>query len=719
MFRTKRVPVVLQMGAADCGAACLAMILGYWGGQIALESCRTLMGSGQHGATALMIAKAARELGLETAAFRHTPQGLADVSLPALLHWQGVHFVVLEAYGEREVKIIDPAVGRRTLTPAEFAAGYSGVTLTFAPGPNFAAVMAAHAAQTPPSNWRGYVGRVLAVPGSKMMLVWLCIASLVLQLAGLILPVATWLVVEQILPNLNSPSLALLGAGAAAAVLAQASLSYGRDLLVIRLQQRLDSVLTPNFFSHLLRLPAKFFQQRTTGDLISRLEGNATVRELITSGVLTGLLDGGLSLLYLFILYAQSPLFGLVVTGAALGHFLLLRHTGGRVHELTQMELATRAEEQSLAVQIVRGSEAIKAAGAEEWMLAEWKKRFRANLRVSVGRGRYVARINGALQLLNLATPLLLLWLGVGVVQSGQLSLGEMLGLVVLASACLDPLGNLASHLHRTQHIWAYLERLGDVLETAPEEPAPSSGQIHLKGAIQVEKLSFSYTKDEFFSLKEISFAIAPGESIAIVGATGAGKSTLVRVLLGLYQPQQGLIRYDGQPLSELGLTRLRRAIGVVLQDALLLSGTIRENIALQQPEMPMSQVVEAAKLATIHDEIARLPMAYETHVGEGGSGLSGGQRQRIALARALASKPAILMLDEATSHLDAATEQRILNNLAQLPATRLTIAHRLSSARSADRILVLDAGQIVESGTHNALVAQGGLYSRLWAAAA
>jgi len=702
------------MSAADCGAACLAMILRYWGGRAAMRTCQAALGGGQNGATALMIVRAARSFGLDAQAFRHTPQGLADAPLPAILHWQGVHFVVLEAYGEKAVKIVDPALGRRTLTPTEFAAGYSGVTLTFAPGPEFAGVMAVRTQEAPPTSWRAYARRVLAVPGSRKLLVWLFVASLFLQLAGLLLPAVTWLVVERILPQPDRGSLALLGGTVAMAVLAQAGVVYLRDRLVIRLQRKLDGALIPDFFGHLLRLPYAFFQQRTTGDLLSRLEGNGAVRELITSGVLTGLLDGGLSLLYLFILYAQSPLFGLVVTGTALGHFLLLAATGERVHEYSQMELATQAEEQSLAVQIVRGIESVKTAGAEAWILAEWGKRFGATLRASAVRGRYVAGVNAALQFLSIATPLLLLWIGVGAVESGQLSLGQMLALVVLASSSLAPLGNLAAHIHRGQQVWAYLERLGDVLDAQPEEQTVEPSAAALQGGLEVEGLTFRYGEEGLFGLHDISFSVAVGESIAIVGPTGAGKSTLARLLLGLYRPQAGVIRYDGRSLDEIGLTCLRREIGVVLQESFLLSGTIRENIALQEPEMPLAQVVEAAKLAAIHDEIARLPMGYESRVGEGGSGLSGGQRQRIALARALATRPTVLILDEATSHLDAVTEQAIQRNLDGLAVTRLIIAHRLSSVRSADRILVLEAGRVVEDGTHAALIAQGRVYSRL-----
>lgn len=695
MFRSKRVPVVLQMSAADCGAACLSMIVGYWGGRLSRAACQEAVGGGQNGVTALMIVQAARQMGLTVEAFRHTPGGLAQAGLPAIVHWRGVHFVVLEKYAPGRVTIVDPGLGRRTLTPEAFAAGYSGVTLTFAPGPDFAERMAALGQTAPPFTWRAFARRVWAVDGATGLMAQLLAASLALQAAGLILPLATWLVMEVLLPDAGAYNLALLGGGLAVAALAQSAVAYVRDLLLLRLQQRLDSHLIPDFFTHLLRLPYAFFQQRTSGDLLARLEGNGALRELVAAGVLTGLLDGGLALLYLILLYAQWPIFGLVVTGVALAQFGLLARTGARVYELSQMELAMQAEEQSLAVQSLRGIESVKAAGADGWIGDQWRRRFDASLAASLARGRYVAGLNGLLALLGHVTPLLLLWLGVGAVTAGSLSLGQMLALVVLAGSALAPLGSLADRISQGQRIWAYLERLGDVLATQPEEPVEPPDSEPLEGGIRVSHLSFRYAREDAFGLHDISFEVAPGEQVALVGPTGAGKSTLVRLLLGLYRASEGVIRYDGRPLEEIGLTHLRGGIGVVMQDAFLLSGSIRENIALHQPDMPQEEVEAAARLAAIHEEIVRLPMGYETRVGEGGSGLSGGQRQRVVLARALATRPRILILDEATSHLDPATAALIQRNLDGLGATRLVIAHSPESTRHADRVLVLEGGRL------------------------
>jgi ABC-type bacteriocin/lantibiotic exporter with double-glycine peptidase domain len=323
--------------------------------------------------------------------------------------------------------------------------------------------------------------------------------------------------------------------------------------------------------------------------------------------------------------------------------------------------------------------------------------------------------VDTAMMGLRTFSPLLLLWLGAWQVLNGAMSLGTMLALNALAAAFLMPLASLVTNGQRVQVVGAYLERIADVLDAEPEQDLQAvQATPPLTGQIELKQVSFGYAPNAPLVLRDVSVTIEPGQKVAIVGRSGSGKSTLAKVLLGLYTPTEGAILYDGMPLQQLNYRTLRSQCGVVLQDAFLFSGSIRQNIAFNDPTLSLDHVVHAAQLAAIHDEILGMPMAYETLVAEGGSGLSGGQRQRLSLARSLAHQPTILLLDEATSHLDVVTENLVDQNLSQLACTRIVIAHRLSTVRNADLILVVENGMIMEQGTHGELLAREGHYATL-----
>jgi len=389
--------------------------------------------------------------------------------------------------------------------------------------------------------------------------------------------------------------------------------------------------------------------------------------------------------------------------------------TGRRVRALVERDLATQAASQDYLVEALTGIGTVKAAGAEERAVEHWSNLFFANLNVSLRRSQLSALIDTAMTTLRTLSPLLLLWVGAFQVLNGSMSLGTMLALNALGLAFLSPLSSLVTTGQQFQLVGAHLERIADVLDATPEQdPLTVQPSPRLTGRIELRDLSFRYAPDAPLVLKHLSLTIEPGEKIALVGRTGSGKSTLALLLLGLYPPTEGEILYDDMPLSCLDYRTLRSQFGVVMQEAFLFSGSIRQNIVFNDPAMSMEKVIEAARLAGILEEIAQMPMAFETHIGEGGMGLSGGQRQRISIARAVAHHPSILILDEATSHLDVVTEEAVDQNLSQLRCTRLVIAHRLSTVRNADRILVLDGGELVESGTHEALLALNGRYAEL-----
>jgi ABC-type bacteriocin/lantibiotic exporter with double-glycine peptidase domain len=686
------------------------MVLSALGRPTPVAECRERMDVGQGGVTALAIVQAARALGLRVRSWRLAPDELAAVALPAIVHWQGNHFVVVERWSPQSVIIVDPAIGRRRLSAEAFAEGFSGVVLTFAADPTVAPRRAA----TQPS-WFAYLRPILALPAARGLLARAIGLSLLLQLFGLALPLTVAFVIDHVLPGRQIDILPLLGAGILLLVLIQALLSHGRALVLIQLQLYLDGHLMQRFFAHLLRLPLRFFQERTAGDLHQRLESNTTIREVVTGYLLATVFDGTLALVYLGIVLFQAPVFGFLVLAIGLMQVLLLARFAPTLHALTQQDLVAQANEQGHLVEVLTGINTIKAAGGEQWAFARWSGLFQQSLQIGGRRSSLAAQLDTTLEALSMLAPLLLLWVGAWMVLGGMLSAGTMLGLTVLAIACLAPLRSIVIHAQQLQLIRAHLDRLIDVMEVRPEQagqivqPAPRPS-----GRIELRDISFRYATQTPLVLRDISLTIEAGQRVVIVGRTGSGKSTLARLLLGLYPPSTGTISYDGRALQDVDCQSLRSQFGVVPQETFIFSGTIRQNIALHEAGMSLEQVVRAAQQAAIHEDIMQLPMGYDTMLIGGDGGLSGGQRQRIALARALVRQPAILLLDEATSHLDRQTEWLVEQNLSKLAGTRIVIAHRLSSIRQADMIVVLHHGQLVEQGTHEELLANDSIYAGL-----
>ena len=706
----KRVPVILQMTPHECGAACLAMVLSYHGRATTLTECRRYVRSGRDGLTARAIAEAARSLGLRVRALSLEPAGLAQVRGPAIVHWGFDHFLVLEHWSPQSVEVVDPATGRRRLTAEEFAAGFTGVILLMEPGADFRP-------QGPQDklSWHSFLRQIMRAPGAARMLAQILGISALLQVLGLIFPLFTLVVVDTILPAQDVSALMVLASGMAILVVSQVIFSYLRSALALYLETRLDVEVMLGFFEHMLRLPFRFFQERTSGDLLMRLGSISVIREELTGQTVSVILDAALVVVYLVILLVWQPIFGFVVLAFGGVQVVLMLSSTRRLYELAERDIAAQAESQSYLVEALTGIATLKVAASEDRALSHWSNLFFKQLNVSLRRSHMTMLVDTGGEALDSLAPVVLLWIGAMLVFAGDMSLGVMLAASSLAMSFLDPLASLVATAQQVQLVGAHLERIADVFDTKPEQdaqqvqPAP-----RLTGHIEVRNVSFRYHPGAPWAVRHCSVTIEPGQKVAVVGRSGSGKSTLAMLLLGLYPLEEGAVLYDGLPLSDLNYRTVRRQFGVVLQEPTLFSGSIRRNIAAHDPALSLEEISEAARLAAIDEEIAGLPMGYETVIAEGGVDLAGGQRQRLAIARALAHRPAILLLDEATSHLDAITESIVDQNLSDLNCTRIVIAHRLSTVRNADLILVLDNGVIVERGTHEHLLALGGVYAAL-----
>lgn len=698
-----------QLELTDCGAACLAMSLARIGLAVSLRELRDVMGVGRDGLDAGVIVDTARRLGAEArgvavdvADIRHLPPG-------TILHWEFNHFVVLEQVRRGRAVILDPRNGRRHVSYMQLGKSFTGVALLIEPGTDLR--------RSP--RVRGHAWRHLAPAlRQRALLAQIAVTSLLVQVLGLAFPLLIGSVVDRVVPGRDAALLAILCAGLAVMVVYQLFASFVRAHLLLHLRTYLDLAVTRGFIGHLVDLPYAYFLRRSAGDLMARVNSNAMVREILTSRAISTLLDGALASLYLGLLFAKSPPMGALVLGIALLQLGILVISKGAVARLASESFEAQARAQSYLVQLLAGIQTLKATGSEREAVERWTALFIDETNLVLARGRLTALIDAASGTLRLAAPLAVLSFGATRVLSGDLTLGAMLALSALASGFLVPLSALVGVGQLVPILRSYMARIDDVLDEPAEASSSAIPAPPVLGQVSVRDVTFSYSPRSTEVLKDITLEIPQGALCAIVGVSGSGKSTLASLIGALYAPSSGNVLIDGADVRLWEPRTFRRQIGFVPQDTYLFGTSIRENIALGCPGARLSEVEGAAIQAEIHEEIMAMPLGYDSILADGGASLSGGQRQRIALARALLARPAILILDEATSHLDVETEAKVYENLARLTCTRVVITHRLSTIAAANPIIVLDEGEVVEMGSHDALLNAAGLYASLVAAA-
>lgn len=714
--RVKRIrtPTRLQMEATECGAASLAIVLEHHGTFVSLSQLREECGVSRDGSKASNVLKAARKYELEAKGYRKEPHQVSELQLPCIVHWNFNHFLVVEGFDDGRVYLNDPAAGPTSVTLEEFNHAFTGVVMTFKPTEKYR-----------PTGRRPSMLSMLRrrLEGSRDAVMFIGLAGLCLLVPGLVVPVFSLVFVDEVLVGGQLDLLPMLLLAMAITAAMRAALVYLQRTSLMKLVQRLGVNMASGFLWHSLRLPSGFYLSRSPGDLADRVRSNDNVAHLL-SGRISGIaLDLFLIGFYaLFMLYID-PWLALIGFATAVGHLLLLRGAERMRTDLSRQVGQHAGKLAGVATGGLQMIETIKGTGSESEFFGQWAG-YQAKLTIAqqelARRDQYLVVATSMLARVN---ALLVLSIGALRVMDGHLSLGMLVAFQTIMYEFISPIESLSQVGAGLQQLRGELERLDDVLEhhrdaalgkdEGASEETPTKKQ-RLTGELELRGVTFGYLPFSPALVNDLSLRLAPGQRIALVGGSGSGKSTVAKLVCALYQPWSGEILFDGSPRDALARKVVTSSVAMVDQEVTLFEGTVRENLTLWDDTIPEVDVVQAAKDACIHDEIAKLPGGYEGKILEGGTNFSGGQRQRLEIARALVRQPALVVLDEATSALDPETEQKVDANLRRRGCSCLIIAHRLSTIRDSDEIIVLERGHVVQRGSHEALLEQEGLYKEL-----
>lgn len=655
---------------------------------------------GSKGATLQRLIAYAAQLGFASRPLRLDLHELRELQLPCILHWDLNHFVVLAKVARRGVVILDPAVGERRLSLQEVSRHFTGVALELTPSAEFAPE-----ASRPRLRLSQLSGKVR---GFAPALARIFAVALVLQLFAIAAPLFNQLVIDDAITSQDHDLLAVLVLGFGLLLLVQTALGVARSWMVMVLGQTLSLQWANNVFAHLMRLPVHWFEQRHLGDITSRFGAVSAIQRTVTTAFIEAVLDGVMVFAALAMMLLYSPLLSAVVIAAVAVYGLLRWASWGPLRNAAAERLVLAARENSHFVESLRAITPLKLFGREEERRARWQ-----NLNVEV-QNRDVRTASMGIGFSSANTfifgveNLLVFWLGAKLVMQAQAGTGDAFTIGMLfafmsyKTQFTARVSALTDHLVELKMLGLHSERLADIALAAPERDTPQGNLpahdlAHLSPSLELRNVSFRYGEGEAWVLRNASLEVGAGQSVAVTGPSGAGKTTLLKLMLGLLSPTEGEVLYGGVPVRQLGLANVRQRIGTVMQDDVLITGSLADNICFFDVQPDPARVEACARLAQVHAEIVKMPMGYHTLVGDLGSGLSGGQKQRILLARALYKQPLVLALDEATSHLDVGSERAVTQALAQIHLTRLIIAHRPETIAGAQRVVQVRDGEVVE----------------------
>lgn len=681
---------IIQSEAAECGLASLAMVADAHGLHIGLPELRRRFPLSLKGAKLSHLIGIAQQLGFSTRPLRLDMDDLGKLKLPCVLHWDLNHFVVLKKVGKSKVVVLDPAIGERKLSPAEVSDHFTGVALELSPTADFTPRKA-----SPSVSVRQLTG---PVRGLWQALGQIVVLSLALQVFVMLAPFLMQWVVDQVLVSADRDLLTVLGLGFGLALLLQVGIGVLRGAAVVHLSSRLGLQWMGNVFAHLLRLPLDFFEKRNLGDITSRLSSVQAIQRTLTTSFVEALIDGLMAVVTLALMLVYSWKLALVTVLAVLLYAAIRALAWRPLRDGTEQQLVTSAKQQTHLLESLRGMQSLKVAGEESRRRSTYDNLMVDTVNREVRLAHLGLGFNGASQLLFGVERVAVIWIGALLALDNVFSVGMLIAFLAYKDQFAARMSALIDKWLEFRMLRLHGERLADIVLTAPEDDAGSIEGLPPEDAhIEVESLCFRYADGEPWVLKDCSFSITPGESVAVVGASGCGKTTLIKLLLGLLRPTTGSIRIGGHDLHRLGARNVRAIVGAVMQDDQLFAGSIADNIGFFDSEFDLARVEVAARLSAVHEDIMAMPMGYHGLIGDMGSSLSGGQKQRIILARALYRQPKLLFLDEATSHLDVMSERLVNDAVRSLRLTRVIIAHRPETIASADRVLVMEQGRIVQ----------------------
>lgn len=707
-IRRVKTPTVLQMEALECGAASLGIILEYYGKHVPLEQLRVDCGVSRNGSTAANLVKAARSYGLEVKAYKKEPEQLRTLNFPAVIFWSFYHFLVLEGYGKGRYYLNDPASGPRVVDEKTFDESFTGIVITFTPGPAFQPGGSKASFMPYLLNW---------LKGCKRSIFFLFLAGLGLIIPGLAIPLFSKIFVDQILIRHTEEWMVPLVAGMVLTLTLRTILSWLQQKSLIRLEMRLSLKNSARFLWHVLHLPMSFHVQRPAGDISMRVTINDQVAALLAGQSGNTLLNLVMVGFYAAIMFAYNVKLTLIAITISMVNLLALKYISRKRVDSNQKLLQDNGKLYGLSASGLQMIETLKATASESDFFSRWAGYQAKLLNIQQKLGVLTQALQAIPVFLTTLGTLVVLWTGADDIMAGAMSIGTFVAFQSLMASFNEPIVSLVNLGSALQDIKGGMKRIEDIYNY-PSEINPSGSSVvkavKLQGYLELNDITFGYSILEPPLITGFSLKITPGSRVAIVGRTGCGKSTIANLVSGLYEPWSGEILFDGKLKKEIPESAFHQSLAMVDQNLFLFEGTVRDNISFWNPTLPENEIIQAAKNARIHHDIASRPGAYESAVAENGKNFSGGQRQRLEIARALAIKPAILILDEATSALDAQTEYQIDLNIRKTGCTCLIIAHRLSTIRDCDEIIVMDNGKIVQRGIHDELMKQGGLYAQL-----